>query len=153
MCFKCFGCQGFIYIFFLFLEIISWWLQRTLTSWSYHSLQVKKKDRLKTRGDVSDTNCCLCGGGGVCLLPPCSFHRLTFMLLLWSAGLFHLLWGFHEKREDGPQAQDVHKLVAVIRSLRSNHPVVQDLQGAGPRQFLFSAAEIGNNVAANYTLF
>lgn len=49
--------------FYNFLEIISWWLQRTLTSWSFHSLQLqKKKYRLKTRGEVSDANCCLCGG-------------------------------------------------------------------------------------------
>lgn len=51
-----------LYIFYNFLQFISWWLQRTLTSWSYHSLQLKKKYRLKTRGDVSDAKCCLSEG-------------------------------------------------------------------------------------------
>lgn len=67
------------------------------------------------------------------------------MLLLGSAGFLHLLGGFHEEWKDGSQAQDVHKLMAVVCSLWSNHPMVQDLQSTGSRHFLFSAAERGNN--------
>lgn len=63
-------------------------------------------------------------------------HTLTFVRLLRSARLLHLLGRLHEEREDGAQAQDVHKLVAVVRPLRADHAVVQHLQGAGPGHFL-----------------
>lgn len=43
--------------------------------------------------------------------------------------------------------------MAVICSLGSNHPMVQDLQSAGPGHFLFSAAKTGNNAEAIDTLF
>lgn len=58
------------------------------------------------------------------------------MRLLRSARFLHLLGRLHEKRKDGPQAQDVHKLVAVVCALWADHAVVQDLQGAGPGHFL-----------------
>lgn len=68
--------------------------------------------------------------------PPTSVDTLTFVRLLRCARLLHLLGRLHEEREDGAQAQDVHKLVAVVRPLRADHAVVQHLQGAGPRHFL-----------------
>lgn len=68
-------------------------------------------------------------------------YWLTFMFFLWSNGFLHLFGGFHEKRKDGPQAQDVHKFMAVICSLWSNHCMVQDFQSTGARHFLFSTGE------------
>lgn len=79
-----------------------------------------------------------------CLKLLCTSEWLTFMFFLWSTSFLHLLGGFHEKRKDGPQAQDVHKLMAVICSLWADHPMVQDLQSAGSGHFLLSAAETGN---------
>lgn len=58
------------------------------------------------------------------------------MRLLRSASLLHLLGRLHEEREDGPQAQDVYKLVAVVHPLGADHAMVQDLQCAGPRHLL-----------------
>ncbi len=60
----------------------------------------------------------------------------TFMLLVRYSHFLHLLGRLHEQREYGPQAQDVHKLVTVIRPLWTDHPVVQDLQRADSRHLL-----------------
>lgn len=75
------------------------------------------------------------------------------MLLLRSARLLHLLWRLHEEREDGPQAQDVHKLVAVVCPLWADHAVVQDLQCAGPRHFFLPVQRRRENGQLFYILF
>lgn len=46
------------------------------------------------------------------------------MFFVYCPSFPHLFRGLHEQGEDGPQAQDVHKLVAVIRTLWANHAVV-----------------------------
>ena len=69
----------------------------------------------------------------------CESVRLTFVFLLGQPSLLHLLGRLHEEWEDGPEPQDVHKLMAVVGPLGSGHAVVQDLQGAGSGHLLLSA--------------
>lgn len=61
------------------------------------------------------------------------------MLFLRSTGAPHLLGSFHEKWKDGSQTKDVHKLMAVVSSLRSYHPMIQNLEGASSGHFLLPA--------------
>lgn len=62
----------------------------------------------------------------------------TFVLFFGGPHLLDLLRGLHEEREDGAEAQNVHKLMAVVGPLRPDHGVVQDLQGAAPGDLLLS---------------
>lgn len=60
------------------------------------------------------------------------------MFLFTGSDFLDLLRGFHEEWEDGPQAEDVDKLVTVVRALGSNHGMVQYLQGTAARDLLLS---------------
>ena len=53
-------------------------------------------------------------------------------------GSLSLLGRLHEEGEEGAEAQDVHKLDAVVRALGAGHRVVQHSQRSRPRLFLLS---------------
>lgn len=62
----------------------------------------------------------------------------TFVFLFSCSNFLYLFGWFHEEREDGSQPKDVHKLVAVVCALWSNHGMVQHLQGTAAGNLLLS---------------
>lgn len=61
------------------------------------------------------------------------------MLFFSCSDFLDLLGRLHEEWKDGPEAQNVDKLVTVVRALRPDHGVVQHLQGAAAGNLLLSA--------------
>lgn len=71
--------------------------------------------------------------------PPVPGSTPTFVLLFSRSNLLYLLGRFHEERKDGPEPQNVDKLVAVVGALGPDHGVVQHLQRAAAGNLLLPA--------------
>ena len=62
---------------------------------------------------------------------------MILMLLSRDSGSLGPLWGFHEEREQRPQAEDVDELDAVVDAFQTIQCMRKNFQGTRSRLLLF----------------